>query len=55
VWWEGLTLIEKRVPKNKDRLVMTTEQIIEGQSSVLSGASTSIGSSSADHSGESDE
>jgi hypothetical protein len=40
VWWDGLTLIEKRVPKNKDRLVLITEETIQGQAAIFTGSSS---------------
>jgi hypothetical protein len=31
VWWDHLTMIEKRIPQNKEILVLTTEAAIESQ------------------------
>ena len=35
VWWDGLTMIEKRVPSNKDTLIRTTEMSILSQATAL--------------------
>lgn len=45
VWWDGLTMIEKRVPVNKDTLIRTTEQSILAQA-------TTIGSAGGNNSGD---
>ena len=34
-WWESLTLIEKRVPANKTKLVKTVEATIQAQATVF--------------------
>lgn len=44
-------MIEKRVPKNKDRLVMFTEHVMQGQATILS-AGAAVGGEASD--GESD-
>lgn len=31
VWWDSLSMIEKRVPANKEYLVLTTEAVYQGQ------------------------
>lgn len=36
-WWEGLTMIEKRVPGNKDTLIKGAEMIILSQATIFSG------------------
>lgn len=38
VWWDGLTMIEKRVPVNKDTLIRTTENCILSQSTTIGGS-----------------
>lgn len=48
VWWDGLTMIEKRVPINKDTLIRTTEQSILNQA-------TTIGSAGGSSAGEDDD
>jgi hypothetical protein len=35
VWWNGLTMIEKRVIQNKEHLVLSTENIILGAKTAL--------------------
>ena len=35
VWWDGLTMIEKRVPTNKEILVRSTESTILAQATTL--------------------
>ena len=37
MWWESLTLIEKRVPANKTKLVKMTEATIQAQATVFQG------------------
>ena len=37
VWWDALTLIEKRVPANKDQLVKKTEATIQAQATIFPG------------------
>lgn len=49
VWWDGLTMIEKRVPVNKDTLIRTTEQSILAQATTIGSAG---GSASKDGGGE---
>jgi hypothetical protein len=38
VWWDGLTMIEKRIPINKETLVKTSELAIISQATVVGGA-----------------
>jgi hypothetical protein len=38
VWWDGLTMIEKRIPINKETLVTTSELAIINQATVVGGA-----------------
>mmetsp|Transcript_19826 Transcript_19826/g.33346 ORF Transcript_19826/g.33346 Transcript_19826/m.33346 type:complete len:850 (+) Transcript_19826:52-2601(+) len=38
VWWDGLTMIEKRIPINKETLVKTCEMAIISQATVVGGA-----------------
>ena len=38
VWWDGLTMIEKRIPINKETLVMTSEMAILSQATVVGGS-----------------
>ena len=40
VWWECLSMIEKRNIFNKETLVRTTEEIIKAQATIFSGSST---------------
>jgi len=37
VWWDGLTMIEKRVPSHKETLVKSTEACIQAQATIFSG------------------
>ena len=43
VWWESLTLREKRVPANKTKLVKMTETIIQAQATVFQGGGSGGG------------
>ena len=49
VWWDSLSMIEKRVPSNKENLVQVTESSIQGQ--VVSYTSASRGNSEEDGEG----
>ena len=51
VWWDGLTMIEKRIPLNKETLVKTCELAIISQATVVGGAQ----SSKADNDGNEDD
>ena len=42
-WWESLTLIEKRVPANKTKLVKTVEATIQAQATVFQGGGSGGG------------
>jgi hypothetical protein len=50
IWWDGLTMIEKRVPTNKNALVLQAERAIMAQATTLGtgGGTTMIGANSAD-------
>ena len=37
VWWDSLTVIEKRVPANVDQLVKKTESCIRAQATIFQG------------------
>jgi hypothetical protein len=37
VWWDSLTMIEKRVPQHKETLVKTCEETIQAQATIFSG------------------
>ena len=37
VWWDSLTVIEKRVPTNVDQLVKKTEATIRAQATIFQG------------------
>jgi hypothetical protein len=41
VWWDGLTMIEKRIPINKETLVKSSELAIISQATVVGGSSSS--------------
>jgi len=51
VWWDGLSMIEKRVPSNKDRLITESENVILSQATIYSGSNSS---NSADRDGDGD-
>jgi len=51
VWWDGLSMIEKRVPSNKDKLITESENVILSQATIYSGSNNS---SSADQDGDGD-
>lgn len=40
VWWDGLTMIEKRVPLHKETLVKSAEATISAQATIFSGGSS---------------
>ena len=37
MWWDSLTMIEKRVPQHKETLVKTCEETIQAQATIFSG------------------
>ena len=45
IWWDSLSMIEKRVAVNKEQLVLTTEAAVQGQMLSYSAASTAKHSS----------
>jgi hypothetical protein len=49
IWWDGLTMIEKRVPTNKNALVLQAERAIMAQATTLGtgGGTTMMGAGSA--------
>ena len=53
LWWDALTMIEKRVPVNKDMLVRTTESSILAQATTFGnvGGNTSQDSSNSNGNG----
>ena len=38
IWWDSLSMIEKRVASNKEELVLVTEAAIQGQVAIYSQA-----------------
>ena len=40
VWWDSLSMIMRRVQKNKEYLIVTAEQIIMGQIIIMTNKST---------------
>jgi hypothetical protein len=36
IWWDSLSMIEKRVASNKEELVLVTEAAIQGQVAIFS-------------------
>ena len=48
MWWDGLTMIEKRVPTHKETLVRVTEECIQAQATIFSGGSRKSDSNDAD-------
>jgi hypothetical protein len=37
IWWDSLSMIEKRVASNKEQLVLVTEAAVQGQVMAYSG------------------
>ena len=54
VWWECLSMIEKRNIFNKDTLVQSTENIIKQQATIFSGGSSKKRDTKGDESDEDD-
>ena len=54
VWWDGLTMIEKRIPMNKETLVKTCELAIIGQATVVGAAARSKTNEAASSKGDND-
>ena len=51
LWWDGLTMIEKRIPSNKDTLIRTAEIAFLSQAtagSALSGSSAGASNTKTD-------
>lgn len=40
LWWDGLTMIEKRIPSNKDTLIRTAELAFLSQATALGGSAS---------------
>ncbi len=43
IWWDSLSMIEKRVASNKEQLVMITEAAVQGQVVSYSGTGSRPG------------
>ena len=55
VWWDGLTMIEKRIPINKETLVKTSEMAILSQATVVGGSQAGPDTTSASNKEDDDD